>query len=339
MSVTNGRAQDRTPASARRNLRGEANTLSPGAAIAVLAEAAARAADTAERDEAADVLASALTQHPDAQVRVAAAAALGDIPSGRGVAPLRAAVDTTGDGQLLAAASLALARAGDATDLDRLERASRRVQGAAGRPWTQAAMRLLAHRTHLVVDQLRDRAPLVAERERLLPPPRQGVAVRPIDPGEMDGVRPGRRGEAFVPAGSEPLAGFSCGPRRHIVLAPPGVDHVRALLEAPSIAAALVGVNETTGLAFVRWLVLTEPVGDGQLLVTVARPTGEAGFTGRGHVDGDAARLQVRSLALPGASALQLDAVLRPGSLTVSGLGDPAVTVPRRVPAPAPASA
>jgi hypothetical protein len=344
MSVIIGNRQDRTIDGALRTLAGETTSLTPGAALGLLAEHAAGAKDPADRAKAIKGLAKALGDHADAQVRVGAAGALAGAATPAAINVLRAAISRSDDGELLGAASLALARTGTKSDVKRMVEGSERIQWKPGERRAAAAARLLAYRTGIVDDRATGRDAGL----ELLVRPVDGAKIVQIDIAAVtERVRVSGAEANLLPSGAKPVGAFACGPRRHLVMAPTTNKHVAELVEHPSVAAALLGINETTGTAFVRWLVLTRPAtaadgpdrgAKGDLVVTVIRPTGEVGFLGRGRVDGDALSVDVAAVAAPGASAVELSGTLAGGKVVVTGIGDGRITVARNHPTAAPAT-
>ena len=344
MSVIIGNRQDRTIEGALRTLAGETTSLTPGAALGLLAERAAGAKDSADRAKATKGLVKALGDHADAQVRVGAAGALAGAATPAAVNALRAAISRTDDGELLGAASVALARTGTKSDVKRLIEGSERIQWKPGE--RRAACRSTPARVPHGHRRRRE-----ADRDaglELLVRPADGAKIVQIDIAAVtERVRVSAVEANLLPSGAKPVGAFSCGPRRHLVMAPTTNKHVVELVERPSVAAALLGINETTGTAFVRWLVLTRPAtaadgpdrgARGDLVVTVTRPTGEVGFLGRGRVDGDALTVDVAAVAAPGASAVELSGTLTGGKVVVTGIGDGRISVARNHPTPAPAT-
>ena len=341
MSVIIGNKQDRTIDGALRTLTGASTSLTPGAALGLLAEHAAGAKEAANRAKAVKGLTSALAEHPDAQVRVGAAAALGAVDTRAAIRALRTAVDTTDDGEVLGAASLALARSGSKADAKRLLDGSRRIQWEPGQRRAAAAARLLAYRNRTGLGSESDRSSM--ERD-ILSLPARPTKITPMDVADVVSRVRVRAVEAnLVPPAAKAVGAFSCGPRQHIVMAPTTKQHVSELAKAPAIAATLMGINESTGTAFVRWLVLTRPAtaedgpdrgGDGDLVVTVTRSTGEVGFIGRGHVEGDSLEVTVAAVAAPGAGAAELTGTLSAGDAVITGRSDDQTTVARNHPTP-----
>lgn len=344
MSVIIGNRQDRTIDGALRTLAGETTSLTPGAALGLLAEHAAGAKDPADRAKATRGLVKTLGGHADAQVRAGAAGALAGTATPAAINALRAAISRTDDGEVLGAASVALARTGTKSDVKRMVEGSERIQWKPGERRAAAAARLLAYRTGMADHREADRDAGI----ELLVRPVDGAKIVQIDIAAVtERVRVSAAEVNLLPSGAKPVGAFSCGPRRHIVMAPTTKKHVVELVERPSVAAALLGVNETTGAAFVRWLVLTRPAttadgpergARGDLVVTVTRPTGEVGFLGRGRVDGEVLSVDVAAVAAPGASAVELSATLTGGKVVVTGIGDGRITVARKHPTAAPAT-
>jgi hypothetical protein len=80
--------------------------------------------------------------------------------------------------------------------------------------------------------------------------------------------------------------------------------------------------------------VLTRPDGDG-VAVTVARPTGEVGFVGRGTWGDDGGlSVSVEAVDTPGGTAAHATASLTGRTFTIDGRSERAITVPRLEPAP-----
>ena len=347
MSVIIGNRKDRTIDGAIRALAGEHTSLTPGAALGLLAEHAAGAKGAQQRAKATRGLTAALAEHPDAQVRVGAAAALGAVDTPAAIRSLRTTIDTTDDGQVLGAASLALARVGSKTDAKRLLNGSNRIEWEPGQRRAAAAARLLAHRSRTGFGADDARRTLTGSEREVLSLPARPVEVTSIDVADVVTKVKLRAVEAnLVPPAAKAVGAFSCGPRQHIVMAPTTKKRVSELAKAPAIAATLIGVNESTGATFVRWLVLTRPAtaddgpdrgGDGDLVVTVERPTGEVGFVGRGRVEGDSLEVKVAAVATPGASAVEVSGTLAAGNVVITGYADDQITVARNQPIPDPA--
>ncbi|MDO8362641.1 MAG: HEAT repeat domain-containing protein [Actinomycetota bacterium] len=345
MSVIIGDPKDRTVDGALRALAGEPTSLTPGAALGLLADYAAGAREPTDRAKATSGLVKALAGHADNQVRAGAAAALAAAPTPAALRALRAAVDSSDDGEVLGAASMALARTGTKNDVKRLLDGSRRAQWEPGQRRAAAAARLLAHRTGTAFKADGTAARLGADGE-VLGRPVRGTAIRAIDVADVAGRVKVKAAEAnLVPPAAKAVGAFSCGARQHIVMAPTTRKHLAELATTPAIAATLMGVNESTGAAFVRWIVLTRPAtaddgagrgADGDLVVTVTRSTGEVGFVGRGRVEGDSLTVELAAIAAPGASAVDLTGTLAGGKVTITGVSDDKVTVDRMVPAAAP---
>lgn len=346
MSVIIGSTKDRTIDGALRALAGEPTSLTPGAAIGLLATVAASAKEPTDRAQATRGLTHALATHDDNQVRVGAAAALSAISTPAAIRALRTAVDGTDDGEILGAASLALSRIGTAADVKRLVDGSNRVQWEPGQRRAAAAARLLAYRSGVTPLRANLAPSLSFDGGEVLARPVRGAKIRTIDVAEVARRVTIAAGEAgLVPPTAKAVGAFACGPRQHIVMAPKTNKSLAELATTPSLAATLMGVNETTGTTFVRWLVLTRPAtaddgagrgADGDLVVTVARPTGEIGFVGRGQVQGKSLQVQVAAVAAPGASAAEISGTLMDGKATITGVSDKHVTVARNQPTPAP---
>lgn len=346
MSVIIGSTKDRTIDGALRALAGEPTSLSPGAAIGLLATQAVNANEQVDRARATRGLTHALATHDDNQVRVGAAVALSAISTPAALRAVRTAVEATDDGEVLGAASVALSRIGSVADVKRMVHGSNRVQWEPGQRRAAAAARLLAYRTGTTPPEANVVPSLLFEGREILGRPVRGAKIRTIDVADVARRVTIAAGEAgLVPPTAKAVGAFACGPRQHIVMAPTTNKHLAELATTPAIAATLLGVNETTGSTFVRWLVLTRPAtgddgagrgAEGDLVVTVVRPTGEIGFVGRGQVEGKSLKVEVAAVAAPGASAAELSATLADGMATITGVSDKHVTVARNQPTPAP---
>jgi hypothetical protein len=335
MSVIIGSRKDRTVSGAIAALAGKPTTLTPGAAIAILAEAAAAGPEKAAGRRAATALAKVVSDHDEPQVRVAAAKGLGQVQSATAVRALRKVTDQEQDGQLVAAASAGLANLGARVDVKRLRAAGDRADWPHASRRANASARLLAHRVGAAVDPADPTQQLPGENAPVLPvTARLRTRIKPVDlPVPRKAATADLPWRSLVPEGATAVGAFSCGDRTHVVLAGKDVD---ALRTAPGIAGTLLGVNESMGTTFVRWVVLTRPEGDG-LAVTVARPTGEVGFVGRGRVVDGVLTVTVDAVDVPGATAAHVSASLVGGKLEVDGRSDKGITSPRRQPAPVPA--
>lgn len=331
MSYTIGAAKDRTVTGAIRALEGRPTSLTPGAAIAILAEAARERPDSQAGRRATTALTRALADHEQPQVRVAAAKSLGQVDSSAAVRALRRVADREVDGQLVAAASEGLARLGTRNDTKRLRSAADRATWDHAVTAASVATRMLAQRHGLRLDPDDPAYRLPGEDAPTLPVTgRVRNRIRPVDlPVARRQVRPDPQWAAMVPPDATTVGAFDCGGRTHVVVAARDLD---ALRSAPGVAGALLGVNESLGRTFVRWLVLTRPDGDG-VAVTVARPTGEVGFVGTGRwVDGSLT-VTVEAVAVPGATAATATASLRGRTFTIDGRSERGTSVPKKVPA------
>ncbi|MEZ5219634.1 MAG: HEAT repeat domain-containing protein [Ilumatobacteraceae bacterium] len=172
MSVKIGNDNDRTLDGALRALAGEPTTLTPGTAIGILAEHAVSDDDARATTKATNGLVSALTKHPDPQVRVGAATALAAVPTPAAIRALRTTVDRTDDGQVLSAAAHALASVGTRADLARITRGSTRTGWEPGERRALAAARLLSYRIGAAADPSVLRLP--GEERRVLSRPTRG---------------------------------------------------------------------------------------------------------------------------------------------------------------------
>lgn len=315
MSVIIGDPKDRTVEVARATLLGEESTLSLGAALGLLQEAAAT--DGRERAAAVKALTEVAQSKGPPVVRAAATRSLAGVGGSKAIELARTALEDD-DPEVSASGATALALLGDGNDLDRLLDRGRqlpdRQQGQV-----DSAIRMLAARLGKVVatrlPREDDRVLEVAKKDLRI----VSVAV-PEGEHQADAAWSG-----LVPDGARTVGAFSCGPRTHVVQAG---SSPAALAKAPAIAATLLGQNESTGESYVRWVVLTEPDDQGGLAVTVARPTGEVGFRGKGTVEGDGplanVRVELDAVAGPGASAVHLTAQLSGGKLRIEGVGDSA---------------
>ena len=335
MSVIIGASRDHTVSGAIAALAGRPTTLTPGAAIAILAEAATAGPEKVAGRRAATALAKVVTEHTEPQVRVAAAQGLCHVQSDVSVRALRKVADHGADGQLLAAAAAGLTNLGGRADVKRLRGAAVRADWPLAAAQAAAAARLLAHRVGAELDP--DDATLRLPGEdvrccRSAAGSRRGSGRWTCRWRGPD-ARADRPWAALVPDDASAVGAFSCGDRTHVVL---GGKEVGSLATAPGIAATLLGVDETTGATFVRWVVLTRPSGDGGLAVTVARPTGEVGFVGRGAVVDGVLSVTVDAVAHPGATAVHVTASLAGGTLEVDGRCEKTIASPRRQPVPIP---
>jgi hypothetical protein len=332
MSVLIGSRKDRTVSGAIAALDGKPTTLTTGTAIGILVEAAAASPGSQAGKRATTALTKALTGHEEPQVRVAAAKALGRIDAPAAVRALRRVADDEVDGQLVAAASEGLARLGTRAD-------TRRLTGAADRAtWEHAvtaagvSTRLLAHRLGLRLDPADVALRLPGEDAPTLPVTgRIKARIHDVElPVPRKAAVPDPQWAALVPSDAAPVGAFDCGGRTHVVLATGDPARLR---EAPGVAGALLGTNESMGTTYVRWVVLTRPEGDG-VAVTLARPTGEVGFVGTGSWGDDGSlTVTVEAVDAPGATAARATATLRGRTFTIDGRAERALTVPRLVPA------
>ncbi|PWJ26205.1 HEAT repeat protein [Branchiibius hedensis] len=314
MSARIGSDKDRTVDGALRTLLGERTSISPGAALGVLAGLGARNGEEGAK-EAIDVLRRVVADGPDPQVRAGAATALAAIGTPEAVEVLRQTADDV-------PSAVALARVGDAADLDRMLALLDQAKGSSQRSQLEAAVRLLAHRVGTSIPADTD--------DTVLPAPQRG---RPVEPREVQidlrDVAPTDRSlvtEAMVPA-----AAVVCGDTVHHVL----VDRERIAVVArePAVAAVVLGANETTGQLFVRWLVLTDPSSDqGDVRVQIVQPRGARVFVGRGRIDGEQWEAELASVERPGASAVSVKVAGSPEGVRIDGVSDAVIAVPRRVP-------
>lgn len=345
MSTITGKAAERNVANAIKTLAGEPTGLTPGAAIALLADATATGGGAAAQS-ARTALADAAQRHVDPQVRVAATVGLGASDTDASRRVLRKLV-AGADGQQAAAAARGLSRIGTKADIAKMR------SGVTASGWLPAhraaetAAVVLAHRVGAtepgpieipsVADGAGGRG--VARQPRLpLPRPRRAVDVVKIPVREVvRKVELAPRERVTLPAEAAVVGAFTCGPRQHVVMAPK--HDAETLAKQPTVAGALLGVNETTGSSFVRWLVLTSPRrgGRNELDVSVTRPDGTVGFVGTGRTVDGGIEVTVVAVDAPGQSAVEVTASLIDGELKIGGVADPMVTVPRRTPAPAPA--
>ena len=334
MSVIIGSRKDRTVSGAIAALAGKPTTLTPGAAIAILSEAAAAGPEKVAGRRATNALAKVVSDHHEPQVRVAAAKGLAQVQSATSLRALRKVVDQAEDGQLVAAASAGLTNLGARSDVRRLRTASELADWPHASTRASASARLLAHRVGAAVDPADPRQQLPGETAPVLPvTARVKTRVKPVElPVARKAATADLPWRSLVPEGAAPVGAFRCGDRTHVVLA--GKDP-ESLASAPGIAGALLGVNESMGTTFVRWVVLTRPDGDG-LAVTVARPTGEVGFVGRGTVVEGGLSVTVDAVDTPGATAAHVTVSLVGGKLEVDGRTEKGITTPRRQPAPVP---
>ena len=345
MSTINGKKADRTVANATKTLAGEPTGLTLGAAIAVLADAGA-ASDGAQADSARSALAEAAQTHLNPNVRVGATVGLGAIATDASRRVLRKLV-AGDDGQRAAAAAKALAQVGTKADVTKM------LTGAATSGWIPAhvaattASAVLAHRVGVADAEPVDPPPVgdgagAAVRARLEPRlqlarPLQGFDVVTVPVKEVvANVELAARERVALPADAAVVGAFTCGPRQHVVMAPK--YDADTLAKEPTVAGALLGVNETTGTSFVRWLVLTTPNADGRgdLAVSVTRPDGTVGFVGTGRAVDGGIEVTVVAVDAPGQSAVEVTASLVDGELKVGGIADTMITTPRRHPTPAP---
>jgi hypothetical protein len=334
MSVIIGSAKDRTVSGAIAALAGKPTTLTPGAAIAILAEAAAAGPEKVAGRRAASALAKVVTEHADPQVRVAAAKGLAHVQSDVSVRALRKVADHGADGQLLAAAAAGLTNLGGRADVKRLRGAAVRADWPLAAAQAAASARLLAHRVGARLDPEDATLRLPGEDAPVLPVGgRLKTRVKAVEmPVARTRATADQPWAALVPEGASAVGAFSCGDRTHVVL---GGKDVESLAAAPGIAGTLLGVNESMGTTFVRWVVLTRPDADG-LAVTVARPTGEVGFVGRGSIVDGVLTVTVDAVDHPGATAVHVSATLSGGQLQIDGRSEKTITSPRRQPVPIP---
>ena len=334
MSVIIGSQKDRTVSGAIAALAGKPTTLTPGAAIAILAEAAAAGPEKVAGRRAASALAKVVTDHTEPQVRVAAAKGLSHVQSDVSVRALRKVADRGADGQLLAAAAAGLTNLGGRADVKRLRGAAVRADWPLAAAQAAASARLLAHRVGATVDPEDATLRLPGEDAPVLPiAGRFKTRIKAVDlPVARAKATADLPWAALVPEGASAVGAFSCGDRTHVVL---GGKDVASLATAPGIAGTLLGVNESMGTTFVRWVVLTRPDADG-LAVTVARPTGEVGFVGRGSIVDGVLSVTVDAVDHPGATAVHVTASLAGGTLEVDGRSEKTITSPRRQPVPIP---
>jgi hypothetical protein len=334
MSVIIGSPKDRTVSGAIAALAGKPTTLTPGAAIAILAEAAAAGPEKVAGRRATTALAKVVTDHAEPQVRVAAAKGLSHVQSDVSVRALRKVADKGADGQLLAAAAAGLTNLGGRADVKRLRGAAVRADWPLAAAQAAASARLLAHRVGASLHPEDATLRLPGEDAPVLPlSGRLKTRVEAVDlPVARTRATADLPWAALVPEDASAVGAFSCGDRTHVVLA--GKD-AEALTRAPGIAATLLGVNESMGTTFVRWVVLTHPDGEG-LAVTVARPTGEVGFVGRGSIVDTVLSVTVDAVDRPGATAVHVTASLAGGKLEVDGRSERTITSPRRQPVPIP---
>jgi hypothetical protein len=257
------------------------------------------------------------------------------VQSSTAVRALRKVADQAQDGQLVAAASAGLANLGARADVKRLRAAGDRAEWPHASRRANGSARLLAHRVGAAVDPADPAQQLPGETAPVLPVTgRLRTRIKPVAlPVARKAATADLPWRALVPEGATAVGAFSCGDRTHIVLA--GKDN-GSLASAAGIAGTLLGVNESMGTTFVRWVVLTRPDGDG-LAVTVARPTGEVGFVGRGSLVDGVLTVSVDAVDTPGATAAHVTASLVGGRLEVDGRSDKGITAPRRRPAPVPA--
>jgi len=345
MSTINGKPADRTVALATKTLAGEQTGLTFGAAIAVLADAGA-AGEGAAADRARAALATAAQKHVNPNVRVGATVGLGAIATDASRRVLRKLV-AGDDGEQAAAAARALSQVGTRADLDRM------LSGVATSGWIPAhvaattASAVLAHRIGVTEPNPVEPPPLgdgagptasgQLEPRLQLARPIKGFDVTTVPVKDVVAkVELAARERVTLPAGAAVVGAFTCGPRQHVVMAP--TYDADTLAKEPTVAGALLGVNETTGSSFVRWLVLTTPNADrkGGLAVSVTRPDGTVGFVGTGRAVDGGIEVTVVAVDAPGQSAVEVTASLVNGELSVGGVADTMVTTPRRTPTPAP---
>ena len=318
---------DRTVSGAIAALAGKPTTLTSGAAVAILAEAATAGPAKVAGRRAVTALAKVVTDHSEPHVRVAAARGLGQVRSDVSVRALRKVADAGADGQLLAAAAAGLTNLGGPADVVRLRGAAVRADWPLAAAQAAASARLLAHRVGAALDPEDATLRLPGEDSPVLPVGgRPMTRVKAVDlPAASARARADHEWAAMVPEGACAVGAFSCLGRTHVVLAGPDVG---SLSTAPRIAATLLGVSEPTGATFVRWVVLTRPDADG-LAVTVARPSGEVGLVGRGSVVDGVLTVTVDAVHQTGAAAAHLTVSLAGGRLTVDGRVEKTTTAPR----------
>lgn len=320
MSARIGSDEDRTIDGALRTLLGERTTLSPGAALGVLADLGTRNGEDGTK-EAIDVLRRVVADGPDSQVRVGATAALAAIGTPEAVQVLREAL-TADDPALQTASAVGLARVGDADDLDRIASLGDEVREPSQRAQIAGAVRLLAHRVGRVTERDGD--------EKVLDPPQRARPVETSEPRvEVRDVAPTDR--PLVTESMAPIATVLCAGTVHHVL----VDRERIAVVAreAAVAAVVLGANETTGQLFVRWLVLTDPSSDdGEVSIEVVQPRGDRIFVGRGRIDGERWEAELGSVARPGATAVSIKISGAADEVRIDGVSDAVITVPRRIP-------
>ena len=328
MSVIIGSRKDRTVSGAIAALAGKPTTLTPGAAIAILAEAAAAGPEKVAGRRATSALAKVVTDHAEPQVRVAAAKGLSHVQSDVSVRALRKVADHGADGQLLAAAAAGLTNLGGRADVKRLRGAAVRADWPLAAAQAAASARLLGapRRRHA---RPGGRDPAAPGRGRAGAAGRRTARRRGSRrstcrwPG-AEGRRRTCRGPPSCPRAPRP-SGRSAAATAPTWCWPARTS--RSLATAPGSPGTLLGVNESMGTTFVRWVVLTRPDGDG-LAVTVARPTGEVGFVGRGSIVDGVLSVTVDAVDHPGATAVHVTASLSGGTLEVDGRSEKTITSP-----------
>ena len=348
MSTINGKAADRTVAIATKTLAGEPTGLTFGAAIAVLADAGA-AGDGAEADTARAALADAAQKHLNPNVRVGATVGLGAIATDASRRVLRKLV--AGDDGRAGGGSGPGAVAGRAPRAD----VTKMLSGVATSGWIPAhlaattASAVLAHRIGVTDPKPVEPPPLgdgagpavLAQLEpRLqLARPIKGFDVTTIPVKDVVAkVELAARERVTLPADAAVVGAFTCGPRQHVVMAP--TYDADTLAKEPTVAGALLGVNETTGSSFVRWLVLTTPNDDGKGdSLGVGHPARwhrwlrrDRASRRRGHRGDGRGGRRSRTVGRRG------HGLARQRGTEVGGVADTMVTTPRRNPTPAPGS-
>lgn len=327
MSTKIGSDADRTVRGAIAALGGEPTTLPLGTAIGILRETAVDGGKDAA--EASRALTRTVATHASGTVRVAAARALGAVVSDPATSTLRRELARTDDGQLTAGIARALTNIGATADARRVTSAAAETAWQPAEESAQVAVRMLAHRFG---KRINDMPRLPGESADPIPLPDKGVReiAKIRMPVPLRVVRPDAAWVGLTPKEPATVGAFDCGGRSNIVQATTSVAELTA---GPGIAGLIHGVNESMGSTFVRWVVLTEPAGrDGELAVTVARPTGEVGFVGTGTVVGSSIQVRVRAVEAPGASAAEVTASLEGRRLTIAGQVSATRSVPRRIP-------
>ncbi len=327
MSIYKEKAKERPVDAAADALEKDRTGMGPGGAISVLVDVASKPGERS--GDAQGILSRTITQHPDPQVRVAAARSLGTVGGESALRALRKVADETQDGQVVSAVAEALSVVGGPSDRDRLRAAAERTKWPRAAQSAQVAARLLTHRLGLDWSPQEDLTLPNEKAPRLKPTAGHGTKVQLIDvPVKPDLRQSDPAWAGLVPETAKLAGAFSCGARKHVVLA--NAD-LASLERGPGVAGALLGINESTDETFVRYLVLTRPIGR-KLDVVLSTPNGKVAFVGSGQITGDGIEVELTAVKTPGAAGAEVKASVQGGTLQLSGLSDTTLTVPALVP-------